>query len=185
MDKIKLYDKTFKIYLKNEKIEARIKEVANQINQDYTDKDCPIFLGVLNGSFMFAASLIKNINILSEILFVKLASYEGTQSTGTVKQLIGINEDLTGRKIIIVEDIVDTGGTIEKLDQILKEKGASEVKVCTLFYKPASYSKNIPIDYRAFEIPNDFIVGFGLDYDHLGRQYKDIYIIDENENQTK
>ncbi len=124
------------------------------------------------------ASLMKEINFNSEITFIKMASYEGTSSTGSVSQLIGLNQDIKGRNIIILEDIVDTGKTLVQIDNILKNAGAADIKICTLFLKPDAYKENIPIDYAAMEIGNEFIVGYGLDYDQLGRQYKDIYIID-------
>ncbi len=176
MEKIKLHDKSFKIYIPNAKIEAAIDAVAQKLNSDYKDKDCPIFLSVLNGSFMFTASLMQRINFLSEISFVKLASYSGTSSTGETKQLIGLSNSLKGRNVIIIEDIVDTGNTIVALDKIVKDLGAENIRICTLCFKPGAYNKDIPIDYYAMEIRNEFIVGYGLDYDQLGRQYKDIYI---------
>lgn len=179
MERIKVHDKYFKLYMPHAKIEESIEKVAGQLNQDLKEVDTPIFLSVLNGSFMFTASLMQKIQFQCDIVFIKLASYEGTSSTGSVKQIMGLTKSIEGKTVIIVEDIVDTGGTIEELYKILKEAGAANVKVCTLMYKPDSYSKNIPIDYAANAIPNDFIVGFGLDYDQLGRQYKDIYVIDE------
>ncbi len=178
MERIKLHDKEFRIFIPNAKIEAAIDTVAQKLNRDYADADCPIFLSVLNGSFMFTASLMQRIGFLSEISFVKLASYEGTSSTGETKQLIGLNNSLAGRKVIIVEDIVDTGNTIVALDKIVRELGATDVRICTMCFKPKAYTKDIPIDYAALEIGNEFIVGYGLDYDQLGRQYKDIYIVD-------
>lgn len=181
MDRIKLHDKYFKTFISNSEIEKAIQVVADKISADYKGKDAPIFLSVLNGSFMFAASLMKDISIQCEISFVKLASYSGTQSTGDVKQVIGLNKSVAGKNIIIIEDIVDTGATIVELHKILKNAGAADIKVCTLLLKPKSYDKEVKIDYPAIEIPNDFIVGFGLDYDQLGRQYKDIYVLDSNE----
>ncbi len=181
MERIKLHDKYFKTFISNEKIEKAIKVVADRINSDYKDKETPLFLSVLNGSFMFAASLMKQLNIQAEISFVKLSSYCGTKTTGEVKQVIGLNKSVEGRNIIIIEDIVDTGVTIVELHKLLKEAGAADIKICTLLLKPASYNKSLKIDYPAMEIPNDFIVGFGLDYDQLGRQYRDIYILDTNE----
>ncbi len=178
MERIKLHDKTFRTFIPNAEIEAAIDTVAQKLNQDYNDTDCPVFLSVLNGSFMFTASLMQRIDFLSEISFVKLASYEGTSSTGETKQLIGLNQSLEGRKVIIVEDIVDTGNTIVALDKIVRGFGATDVRICTMCFKPKAYNKNIPIDYAAIEIGNEFIVGYGLDYDQLGRQYKDIYIVD-------
>ena len=163
----------------NQQIEESIQKVADNLNKDLKDVDTPIFLSVLNGSFMFTASLMQKIEFQCDIVFIKLASYEGTESSGSVKQIMGLTKSVKGRTVVVVEDIVDTGGTIEELSKILKDAGAADVKICTLMYKPGSYSKDIPIDYAANSIPNDFILGFGLDYDQLGRQYKDIYVIDE------
>jgi hypoxanthine phosphoribosyltransferase len=179
MDRIKLYDKYFKKYIPNEKIEKEISRVAEQLNKDMKDVDTPIFLSVLSGSFMFTADLMKKIDFQCDITFIKLASYCGTSSTGEVKEIMGLSKNVEGKTIIIVEDIVDTGTTIDELVKILKAKKVADIKVCTLLFKPGSYKKDIKIDYTAFDIPNDFIVGFGLDYDQLGRQYKDIYVIDE------
>lgn len=182
MKRIKLHDKYFRLYMPHRQIEESVQKVADRLNKDLSGKETPIFLSVLNGSFMFTASLMQKINFQCDIVFIKLASYCGTQSTGEVRQIMGLTTDVKGKTVVIVEDIVDTGNTIEKLDEILRKEGAAEVKVCTLMFKPASYSKSVPIDYAANSIPNDFIVGFGLDYDQLGRQYKDIYVIDENQN---
>ena len=179
MKRIKVHDKYFKMYMTNQQIEESIQKVADSINKDLKDVDTPIFLSVLNGSFMFTASLMQKIEFQCDIVFIKLASYEGTESSGNVKQIMGLTKSVEGRTVVVVEDIVDTGGTVEELSKILKEAGAADVKICTLMYKPGSYSKDIPIDYAANSIPNDFILGFGLDYDQLGRQYKDIYVIDE------
>lgn len=178
MDRIKLHDKEFKLFIPNEKIETAIGKVAEKLNTDYSDGDIPIFLSVLNGAFMFSASLMQKLNFNCELSFVKIVSYCGLQSTGCTKELIGLGNSVEGRKVIIVEDIVDTGNTLKHLHKLLKDKGAADIKVCTLFLKPDSYKGDIPIDYPAMEIGNEFIVGFGLDYDQLGRQYKDIYIID-------
>lgn len=178
MDRIKLHDKEFRLFIPNKKIEEAIEKVADRLNKDYTDDDTPIFLSVLNGAFMFSASLMQKLNFNSELSFVKITSYCGTQSSGCTKELIGLGSSVKDRKVIIVEDIVDTGNTLTHLHRILKEKGAADIRICTLFLKPDSYKGDIPIDYPAMEIGNEFIVGFGLDYDQLGRQYKDIYIID-------
>ncbi len=179
MERIKVHDKYFRLYMPFEKIEESVQKVADQLNSDLKDVDTPIFLSVLNGSFMFTASLMQKIKFQCDIVFIKLASYEGTESTGSVKQIMGLTKSVEGKSVVIVEDIVDTGGTIEELRKILINAGAADVKVCTLMFKPGSYSKDIPIDYIANSIPNDFIVGYGLDYDQLGRQYKDIYVIEE------
>ena len=179
MERIKVHDKYFKLYMSNQQIEESIQRVADKLNSDLKDVDTPIFLSVLNGSFMFTASLMQKIDFQCDIVFIKLASYEGTETTGSVKQIMGLTKSVEGKTVVVVEDIVDTGGTVEELSKILKAAGAADVKICTLMYKPGSYSKDIPIDYAANAIPNDFILGFGLDYDQLGRQYKDIYVIDE------
>ncbi len=178
MERIKLHDKYFKPFIPYEKIENAITVLAERMNADFNGVDTPIFLSVLNGSFMFTASLMKKINFNAEVSFIKLSSYSGTCSGGEVKQILGLNGCIKGRNVVIVEDIVDSGVTICELHKLLTEAEASSIKVCTLFLKPAAYQKDIKIDYAAMEIGNEFIVGFGLDYDQLGRQYKDIYIID-------
>lgn len=178
MDRIKLHDRYFKLFIPNEKIEAAVRKTAEQLNRDYADGDIPVFLSVLNGSFMFTASLMKYITFLSELSFVKLASYSGTTSTGKTRQLIGLSSPLKGRRVIIVEDIVDTGKTITDMYSMLQEHGVTDIRVCTLFLKPAAYKGSVPIDYHAMEIGNEFIVGYGLDYDQLGRQLQDIYIVE-------
>ena len=174
---VKLHDKTFRVMIPAEKIDQAVEEVAQKINEDYKGCDTPIFLGVLNGSFMFLSDMMKKINLNCELSFVKLASYEGTSSTGSVKELIGINESVKGRHLIIVEDIVDTGRSIAHMIQMLEKMEPASVEVCTLFFKPASYSEKYPIRYRAMEIGNEFIVGYGLDYDQLGRSLKDVYVV--------
>jgi hypoxanthine phosphoribosyltransferase len=174
---VKLHDKTFRVMIPAEKIDQAVEEVAQKINEDYKERETPIFLGVLNGSFMFLSDLIKKINFNSELSFVKLASYEGTSSTGAVKELIGINESVKGRHLIVVEDIVDTGRSIAHMIESLKKLEPASVEVCTLFFKPAAYAEKYPIRYRAMEIGNEFIVGYGLDYDQLGRNLKDVYVV--------
>ena len=163
------------ILVEREAVEA----VAQRINADYAGKETPLFLGILNGSFMFMSDLIKKIEFNNELSFVKLASYEGTCSTGCVKNLIGLNNSIEGRHVIIVEDIVDTGESIEHMIKELEARNPASVEVCTLFFKPGSYRKTLPIKYRAMEIGNEFIVGYGLDYDQLGRSLKDIYVVTE------
>lgn len=180
MNKITLYDKTFRTFIPYEKIMTAIDEVAVKINKDFEGcTDVPILLCVLNGSIMFMGELMKRLNFNCQTVSIKLTSYEGTNTTGRVKQALGLTADVTGRRVIIVEDIVDTGNTIVELKEILAEKGAAESRICTLLYKPEAYKKDIVLDYVAMEIPNDFIVGFGLDYDELGRNLKDIYVIDK------
>lgn len=180
MEKVTLYDKTFRPFIKYEKIIEAIDGVAEKINRDFEGcQDVPVLLCVLNGSIMFMGELMKRLNFNCQTISIKLTSYEGTSSTGRVKQALGLTSDITGRRVIVVEDIVDTGNTIVELKNILADKGAAESKICTLLLKPDAYKKEEPIDYVAMEIPNDFIVGFGLDYDEIGRNLKDIYILDE------
>lgn len=179
MDKVKLYDKTFKTFITYESLKKAIDEVADKINADFNGcEDIPVLLCVLNGSIMFTSELMKRLTFNCQIVSTKLTSYEGASTTGKVKQAMGLTADIKGRRVIIVEDIVDSGNTIVELKRILEEKEASESRVCTLLLKPEAYKKDIKIDYVAMEIPNDFIVGFGLDYDELGRNLKDIYVLD-------
>lgn len=178
-DIIQLHDLKFKPMIPAEKIDEVVSRVAAEINRDFKDKQTPLFLGILNGAFMFMSDLMKKIDFNCELSFVKLASYEGTSSKGTVKTLIGLNNNLKGRHIIIVEDIVETGKSIEDMVRQLKAYSPASISVCTLFFKPKCYKLDIPINYRAMEIGNEFIVGYGLDYNQLGRNYKDIYVITE------
>lgn len=178
MQQIKLKDKVFAPYIPAQDIAVRIGELGGRITADYEGK-CPLFLAVLNGSFMFAADLIREVKTDCQISFVKLASYHGTNSSGEVRELIGLNEDIRGREVVIVEDIVDTGLTIDKVVQALEKHGPASVRIATLLYKPKAYKGSQTIHYAAIEIPNDFIVGYGLDYDGLGRNLKDIYKIVE------
>ena len=179
LDKVKLYDKTFRTFITYESLNKAIDEVADKINADFNGcEDIPVLLCVLNGSIMFTSELMKRLTFNCQIVSTKLTSYEGTSTTGKVKQAMGLTADIKGRRVIIVEDIVDSGNTIVELKRILEEKEASESRICTLLLKPEAYKKDIKIDYVAMEIPNDFIVGFGLDYDELGRNLKDIYVLD-------
>ena len=179
MDTIEIHDKKFRVCTTAAQIDEAVSRVAQQINEDLKDTDTPIFLSVLNGSFMFTADLMRKITVKSDVVFIKLSSYEGTSSSGNVKQIMGLTKSVEGRTVIVVEDIVETGNTIEEMYRILKEAGAADIKICTLLLKPDAYRKDIKIDYVALQIPNDFIVGYGLDYNQLGRQYKDIYVLDE------
>ena len=180
MEKITLYDKTFKPLIPYSKLVEAIDEVAEKINKDFEGcEDVPVLLCVLNGSIMFMGELMKRLRFNCQIVSIKLTSYEGTNTTGRVKQALGLTADITGRRVIVVEDIVDSGNTIVELREILAEKGAAESRICTLLLKPDAYKKDIVLDYVAMEIPNDFIIGFGLDYDELGRNLKDIYVLDE------
>lgn len=178
---IRLHDKTFEVMIPAERIDGAVSAVAEQINRDYADKPNPLFVGVLNGSFMFMSDLMKKIEFDCELSFVKIASYSGVQSSGDVKELIGLHNDIEGRHVVIVEDIVDTGNSIEHMVRMLERYKPASVEVCTLFFKPASYSKTLPIRYRALEIGNEFIVGYGLDYNQLGRNLKDVYVVKDGE----
>lgn len=179
MQEVKLKDKTFRVSLPEAEILKRVKAVAEQINNDYEGRH-PLFLAVLNGSFMFASDLMKEISLSCSISFVKLASYQGTMSTGKVHEVIGINEDLTGRDVIIVEDIVESGHTMVQMMDSLANRNPASVKICTLFFKPSKLEEDIKVDYVAIEIPDDFIVGYGLDYDQEGRNLRDVYTIVED-----
>jgi hypoxanthine phosphoribosyltransferase len=178
MEIITVKDKQFKPYITYNKIEDRVKELGRRINQDYEGKE-PLFLAILNGSFMFAGDLFKYIDIDCSISFVKLASYKGTTSTGNVINLIGMDENVTGRHVVVLEDIVDTGRTLTDLLPGLKNQNPASLRVMSLLLKPESMQFDVPIYYTGFEIPNEFIVGYGLDYDGYGRNLKDIYQIVE------
>ena len=178
MSIIKIKDKTFKTSIPEAQILERVKSVADRINTDMADKN-PLLLAMLNGSFVFAAALMRMINIPCEISFVKMASYEGTSSTGKVKQLLGLNEDIKGRTVIIVEDIVESGLTMKSLLDTLHEKEPADIHICTLLLKPECLKVPLDIKYVAIEIPNDFILGYGLDYDQQGRALRDIYTVVE------
>lgn len=180
MEKITLYDKTFRTLIPYSNISAAIDEVAEKMNRDFEGcEDVPILLCVLNGSIMFMGELMKRLNFHCQTVSIKLTSYVGTSTTGKVRQALGLTSDIKGRRVIIVEDIVDSGNTIVELKKILADAGATESYVCTLLLKPEAYTQSTKLDYVAMEIPNDFIVGFGLDYNELGRNYKDIYVLDE------
>lgn len=176
MSIVKIKDLTFKTFIPESEIQQRVKAVAEKINKDLDGKN-PLLLAVLNGSFVFAADLIRNITIPCEISFVKLASYQGTTSTGKIKEVIGLNEDLTGRTVVIVEDIVDTGFTMKRMIETLGTRHPESIHICSLLVKPDKLQVPLNIEYVAIEIPNDFIVGYGLDYDQQGRQLRDIYTI--------
>lgn len=179
MGNIKILDKEFELFIPYEKIRAVIEKIADEMNQDLKDKN-PLFLCILNGSFMFATEVFKRIAWLdAEISFVKLASYEGTTTTGKVKELIGLNESLEGRTVVVLEDIVDTGITIEKVIKQLESHNPKEVQVATLLLKPEALQKDVELKYVGLEIPNEFIVGYGLDYDGRGRNLIDIYKVVE------
>ena len=171
-------DKPFETSIPEEESMRRVKAAADKMSSDLKGKN-PLLLGVLNGSFIFAADLMRMLDIECEISFVKMSSYEGTQSTGNVKKLVGLNEDIEGRTIVIVEDIVDTGLTMERMIEYLKGFNPAEIHICTLLLKPENLKRKLDIEYVAMEIPNDFIVGYGLDYDGLGRNLRDIYVVKE------
>ncbi len=177
MKRVKLWDKEFEISHPFEEIQVAIKKMAARMRTDLEGKSA-LFVCILNGSFMFAADLMKELELNdAEISFLKLASYSGTSSTGEIKELIGLNENITDRTVVILEDIVDSGHTIEDVIKQISSRGAKEVKIATLLYKPDAVKVNIHLDYVGIEIPNDFIVGYGLDYDRRGRNLKDIYTL--------
>lgn len=179
MSIVRIKDKVFETSIPEADIKQRVKAVAEQINRDMAGKN-PLLLAVLNGSFIFAADLMREITIPCEISFVKLASYQGTTSTGKIKEVIGINEDLTGRTVIIVEDIVESGLTMKRMIESLGTRNPASVHICTLLLKPERLQTQLNIEYVAFSIPNDFILGYGLDYDQQGRQLRDIYTLKED-----
>ena len=176
MKTVKVLDKEFGLYIPQEKIEADIQKVADQINHDMDGMN-PMFLVILNGAFMFASELFKRLTIPCEISFVKLTSYAGTETTNVVRELIGLDHSLEGRHVVIVEDIVDTGHTMRYTIQKLHDLKAVDVRIATLFFKPKSFQYDYPINYVGMEIGNEFIVGYGLDYNQQGRNLPDIYKI--------
>jgi len=176
MKEIQILDKRFREFIPEHTIQERINELASQINKDYAGKEV-ICIGVLNGAFIFAADLFRKIEFKARITFIKLASYAGTSSSGEVKELIGWNEDLKDKSVIIIEDIVDTGVTLEHTVDNLIIRDAREIKIVTFLLKPGAYKKDIHIDYVGFEIPNDFVVGYGLDYNGEGRNLPSVYTL--------
>ncbi len=178
MSIVKIKDKTFQTSISAAEIKQRVKDLAERINRDMAGKN-PLFLSVLNGAFMFTADLLRAITIPCEVSFVKLASYEGVTSTGKVKEVIGLNVDISGRTVVILEDIVDTGHTMRQMLDSLQTRNPASIHVCTLFVKPDKLEEEVDIDYAAFSIPNDFIVGYGLDYDQQGRNLPEIYTLVE------
>jgi len=171
---VNVHDKHFEPFISEDKIQLEVSRIAREMNRKLANKD-PIFLGILNGAFMFASDLYKQLSFPCQITFLKLASYSGTQSTGTVKQLIGINRDLKDRVVVILEDIVDTGVTLETIIRQLSGYQPAEIRVATFLHKPAATIKKVELDYVGMEIPNVFILGYGLDYDGYGRNFKEIY----------
>ena len=185
MERILLKDKYFVPYIPNKRLEKAIDAVAERINHDFRDfNGVPIVLCVLNGSILFTAELMKRLDFTCEFSSIRLSSYEGTLSSGVTRKVLGLTSSIKGRTVIVVEDIVDTGKTIMDLHSLLLEAGASDVKICTMLLKPEVYKRDLKLDYVAMEIENRFIVGFGLDYDQLGRNLKDIYILDTNSPKT-
>lgn len=176
MQKVKIYDKEFELSISSSAIQDAVNDIADRLNNDMKDKDV-IFIGILNGVFMFAADIFKRLNFNCEISFLKLCSYEAESSTGNVKTLIGINENLKGKTVVLIEDIVDTGITLENAIEQIKEHDPVEIRIVTLLFKPDAYKKDIYLDYIGLKIPNKFIIGYGLDYNGFGRNYEDIYTL--------
>lgn len=172
---VKVLDKDFVLSIKEEDILERIKELAKEMNLTLKGEDV-VFLGILNGCFMFASDLFKQIDFPCSITFLKLASYNGTNSTGKIKELIGINENIKGKTMVILEDIIDTGNTLAFIIGELKKYEPKKIITATLLHKPEIYKKNIPIEYVGFQIPNEFVLGYGMDYNGLGRNLKEIYV---------
>jgi hypoxanthine phosphoribosyltransferase len=173
---MKIKDKNFLILLKEAEIKNRIAEIAAEINKDYSERE-PLFISVLNGAFIFAADLVREIKLASSLSFIKLSTYDHASSTGKIKELIGINEKLFKKDIIIIEDIVDSGFTLSYLIEHISELGPASLEVAALLVKPESLKVDVKIKYTGFSIPKDFVVGYGLDYDGYGRNLKDIYFL--------
>ena len=179
MKTVTVKDLNFRESIPASEIQEHVKAVAEQINKDYAGKK-PLLVAILNGSFMFAADLVRELDMPHEITFIRLSSYEGTSTTGKVKQVLGLREELEGRDVIIVEDIIDSGTTMKELLETLSEKNPKSLSVCSLFVKPGNIQvPDLKIDYTCFEIPNDFIVGYGLDYDGYGRNLASIYTLNK------
>ncbi len=174
MGTIKVHDKNFESYLTEEVIQKRVKEIAEQISREFAGRR-PLFLAILNGSFMFAADLFRHLTIEAELCFIKLASYKGMKSSGKVVTTIGLEEDLFGKDVIIVEDIVDTGKTLHNFLPKLEHQQPNSLKIATLLHKSEATEFSLTLDYVGFDIPDKFVVGYGLDYDGLGRNLKEIY----------
>ena len=175
---IQLHDKQFVPFISAKEIEFAIAKMVAQIEDDFAD-ETPVFVGGLNGAFMVVSDFMKLYKKPCEVSFIKMASYEGTSSTEEVKQLIGLNQDLTGRTVVVIEDIVDTGNTVVELKALFKKQNVKHFKIATLFFKPEAYTKDVKIDYVGIRIPNKFIVGYGLDYNGLGRNLPEVYKLKE------
>jgi hypoxanthine phosphoribosyltransferase len=178
MEKITLFDRQFTLSIMPSQIQEAVSRVASEINRDLAG-ETPLFLGILNGSFMFMADLMRHMRMNCLVSFVRLSSYQGTSSSGTIREIIGLNEDIRGRQVVLVEDIVDSGKTLEALMARLQLEEPARIRIATLLLKPGCFSGKIPPDYVGIEVPDDFIVGYGLDYNGLGRHYKGIYSIDK------
>lgn len=174
MNQINIKDKTFQKYISNDEIALIVKSLSDKINKDYAQKEIS-FLIVLNGAFMFASDLLKQIEGNHKLSFIKFSSYQGLSSTNKVRELIGVDEDLKGRNVIIIEDIVDTGNTMESLIETVNSHSPSSLEICTFMFKPEAFKKNFKIKYIGREISNEFIIGYGFDFDGYGRNLKDIY----------
>ncbi|HTX88038.1 MAG TPA: hypoxanthine phosphoribosyltransferase [Bacteroidales bacterium] len=176
MQKVTVKDRVFELLLSSAEIDGAVQRIADRINTDYKGKDI-LFIGILNGSFVFAADLLRRITLPCRISFVKYESYSGTASTQKVQELLGLKENISGRNVIVVEDIVDTGITMDHVLEQLKSRNPSDLKLAALFFKPEAFKKTFPIDYLGLEIPNRFVVGYGLDYDGYGRNLRNLYQI--------
>jgi hypoxanthine phosphoribosyltransferase len=175
---ILIHNKHFEVFIEKSIIEQRISDLASEINRDYEGK-CPLFLAILNGSFMFAAELMKSVSVSCEITFLRVSSYQATESSGKVVEILGLTENIEGRDIIVIEDIVDTGLTMVELKQQLSAQKPASLSIVTLFQKPEALKQPIDIQYVGFEIENKFVLGYGLDYDGLGRNLGDLYVLCE------
>lgn len=178
METLQVKDKKFAVSIPEKEILRQVKRVADEINRDLVETE-PLFLAVLNGAFMFAADLMKEVKLPSEIQFIKLASYEGTTSTGSITEMIGLSVSVEGRDVVIVEDIIDSGLTMKHLIETLQQKNPRSISICSLLVKPGNLKVDLDVKYRCFDIPNDFILGYGLDYDGFGRNTRDIYTLVE------
>lgn len=176
---IQIKDKKFVPFIDRERISKYVKFLANQVAEETDPNEVPVFIGILNGSFMFAADFIREYPHECHITFVKMASYSGMNSSGKVKHLVGVNEDLTGKTVIILEDIIDTGNTLSEIYEIFRDKNVKQLKIATLFFKPDVFRKELPIDYIGKSIEDKFVIGYGLDYDGLGRNLPDLYQLAE------
>lgn len=176
---MKIKDKTFSVSIPHKEILERVKSLAKAINQDYEGRD-PLFIAILNGAFMFTSDLMKEIDVPCELSFAKLSSYESTSSSGTISELVGLKEELKGRHVVVIEDIVDSGNTIAHIEDILSKKGVGSYAVATLLFKPEALQREVNVRYVGFSIPKTFVVGYGLDYDGYGRNLKDLYQLSED-----